>query len=110
MAPGIRFLLLPDFAPQPGDGVIHPVGHVVLQDRHVAALFVIAIGPDMFSRRCIDELGGDAHLAARSSDASFDHVADFQVFPDLLHLHWLVVDGTRGAGDDAQTRETTRAW
>ncbi len=110
LGPGIRFLLLPDFAPQPSDGIIHPVGHVVLQDCHIAALFVIAFGPDMFSRRCIDELGGDADLIARPSDASFDHVADFQVFPDLLHLHRLVIDEARGCGRRRADRERTRAW
>ena len=54
----------------------------------------------------IDQLGADADLAARSSDAAFEHVAHAQFAPDLLDVDRFALVGKTGiAGDHEEEFE-----
>ena len=85
------------------DGTGDPTRYLVLQLEDVVEHTVKAVGPDMRAGRCIDQLPGDAHAVARLAQAAFEHIADTEVMPDLLHIDGATLVGEAGiAGDDEQ--------
>ena len=92
------------------DGADHARRHLVLQIEDVRQVAIEAVRPEMRAGRGIDELAGDAHPAARLAHAAFEHVADAELAPDLLHVHRPALVGeARIARDDEQPAHARRA-
>src|SRR5207244_5979560 len=80
--------------------------NAVLELEHCFARAVEAIGPQMRAARGVDQLRGDAHSAARLADRAFEHIADAQFAPDLLHIDGLALIGeARIARSEEHTSE-----
>src|SRR5262249_23958918 len=73
------------------DGPNDAGGHPVLHVEHVFQSAVEAIRPNVTARRRIDELPGDAHAGSRLAHATFKHVADPKLAPNLLHVDGLAL-------------------
>ena len=69
------------------DGDDHPRGHLVLQVEDVLERAVETVRPQMRPRLGVDQLAGDPHLGAGLAHGAFQHVADPELAPDLLHVH-----------------------
>ena len=84
-------------------------GDLVLQIEDLRQRSVETIGPQVGTRRGIDELAGDAQAVARPAHASLDHIADTQLAPDLLHVHGPALVGeARIPCDDEQVAEVSQ--
>src|SRR5262249_45359553 len=64
---------------------------------------VEAVGPEMRTGCRVDQLPSDAHPLASLAHRAFEHVADAELTPDLLHIDRLALVGKgRIAGDDKE--------
>ena len=55
-----------------GDGL----GDIVLDGEDVGELPIVALGPEVITVRCVNQLRGYAYTASRASDASFQNRSD----------------------------------
>src|SRR5437879_7980172 len=77
----------------------------VLQIEDVLHVAVVAVGPEMRRRSCLDELAGDAQPIAGPSDRAFQNVADAELARDVPDVHSpAFVDEAGIAGDHEQAR------
>jgi hypothetical protein len=51
------------------------LGDLVLEGEQVLQLTVVALGPEVGARRCVDQLGADANALAGGAYAALQHVA-----------------------------------
>ena len=58
----------------------------VLDGEDVGQISVVAIGPEVRSLFCIDQLGVDADAIARLSNAALENVGDVEAPTHLLHI------------------------
>src|SRR5690242_20712198 len=58
----------------------------VLELEYVLQQAVEAVGPKMRAGHRVDQLAGDAHLHSRFAHRAFEHIANPQLAPDLLHV------------------------
>src|SRR5262249_4624084 len=74
--------------------------------KYVFQLAVVVLCPAVSSRRCIDQLGGNANAISSSPDAALQHVAHAQLASDLAYIDRpaLVLEA-RIAGDDEKLAE-----
>src|SRR5438105_2751986 len=63
-----------------------PARDLVLQGEQIAYVSVEALGPQMRVALGIDQLGVDADLVARPSDASLQYIAHAKLTADLLRV------------------------
>src|SRR6516162_1848319 len=76
-------------------------GDVVLHREDVSDIPVVALGPQMGTGGCIDQLAADAHPLPGSAHASLEDIADAKVAADLLEIDGFSFVGECGiAGDD----------
>ena len=81
-------------------------GGLILHREQVIERAIIAVRPDVIAGRGIDQLGGDADLAAVDLQAAFEDVLDAEVARDLTDIDRLaLVDLGRIAGDHEQLPE-----
>ena len=85
-------------------------GDLVLDGEEAVRGAVVAFGPDVGVGARVDQLRGDAHLAAFAGDAAFQDVGDAQVAADVAHVEarGIAVGHDAGAGDDFQGRRRAR--
>jgi len=65
----------------------HACCHLILEIENILDGAVEAVGPDLHSGRCIDELPGDAQAVRRFAYAAFKYIADTEFAADLLHIY-----------------------
>ena len=82
------------------DGADDTLGEPVLQVEDVLHLGVEAVGPDVSTGLCLDQLADDANVRADSTDAALEHVAHAEFAPDLLHVHGPALVGEAGTARD----------
>src|SRR5262249_35791060 len=78
----------------------YPARNLVLQREQIASVAVKPLRPEMRIGLGIDQLGVDADLFPRPTDASFEYVAHAQFAADLLCVHLLVPVRERGISRD----------
>jgi hypothetical protein len=66
------------------------------------------VGPQMRAGLAVDELAGDANLAAGLADAAFEDVAHTQFMPDLLDVNGAALIGKRAVPGDHKKRFEAR--
>ena len=69
-----------------GVGLVHALGHSILQIEDVLNAAVEMICPEMRAASAVDELRRDAHPLCCFAHATFEHIAHTQFTPDLLHV------------------------
>ena len=69
-----------------GDCAHHACRNLILQIENILNGAVEAVGPDMRSRRCVDELSGDAYAVRGLANAAFQHIAHAKLVTNLLHI------------------------
>ena len=67
-----------------GDGGDDGFGHLVLQRKEILQDPVVALGPNLLARGCLDQLGGDADAVAALAQAAVQQVAHAQLTSHLL--------------------------
>jgi hypothetical protein len=72
---------------------------------HAGSGTIEAISPNMMIGGRFDELTGDAYTVRCLSHAAFEHIADAQFTPDLLHVNGFALV----AGDDEKRTHRDRA-
>src|SRR6476646_5656396 len=78
----------------------------VLHGENIGEITIEALGPDMRTALCVDELAGNADAVARLAHTTFQHVAHAEVTTDLLHIDRLALVGEgRVACDYMQLRQ-----
>src|SRR5262249_6367351 len=78
-------------------------GDLVLHDKDVGEIAVVALGPDVRARERVDKLGRDPYPVAAPAYAAFEDIADAQFAPDPFHIDALALVGeARIARDDEQ--------
>src|SRR4051794_34119934 len=68
------------------DGSDDCFSNLVLHCEHIGKAAVVAFRPDMAASGCVIELHGDAYAVAVFAHATLDHIADAELFRDLLHM------------------------
>src|SRR5262249_3568882 len=83
-----------------GDSDRHRLGNLVLHFEDIGKIAVVALGPNMVTRWCLDQLRSDTDPVASLANAAFKHIADTEIAPDLFHVHGAALVGeARVAGD-----------
>ena len=72
----------------------HALRDVVLQVEDVAEVAVEPIGPKRPARACIDQLSCDPQAVATAADATFEHMGDVKLTPDLADVYGLATSRT----------------
>jgi hypothetical protein len=75
-------------------------GDFVLNRKYVGQTAVIALGPHVRARCCLDELGRDAHAIARFAHAPLEDVTHTQFAADLLDIDRAALVGEAGVARD----------
>ena len=70
----------------------HGAGDFVLKSEQVPKLAVVAIGPQNVSVAPVDQLRGDAQLAAGLADAALEHVLHVELARDVLDWSVLALE------------------
>jgi hypothetical protein len=68
------------------DRAHHACCDLILWIENILDGAIEAVGPDVRSSRCIDELSNDAHPVRRLAHAAFKQIADTEFAADLLHM------------------------
>jgi hypothetical protein len=82
-------------------GLSHPVGNrgdnafgdLILHNAKIADLTIRPLGPYVRASPGVDELRDNADTSSNPADATFQHILDAQLTPNLLHGHGLPFEG-----------------
>src|SRR5665811_2077064 len=78
----------------------------VLHGENIGEVTIEAVGPDMRTALCVDELAGNADAVARLAHPTSQPVTHAEFAADPLHVDRLALVGeARVAGDDVQLRQ-----
>src|SRR5262249_40238267 len=67
--------------------------HLVLKLEYVFQRAVEAVGPEMHAACRVDQLRGNSNPASGFAHRAFEHIADAEFAPDLLHIDGLALVG-----------------
>src|SRR5437764_14379078 len=86
------------------------IGDLVLNREDVGERAIIPLGPDVPAAFCLDQLRGDADLAAGRAQTAFEHIAHAELDANLPDIGGSALVGEGGvAGDDEQPAQPRQA-
>src|SRR5262245_59518293 len=68
-------------------------GDLILHNEKIADLTIRPLCPYVRASPGVDELRGNADTSSNPADATFQHILDAQLTPNLLHGHSLSFEG-----------------
>src|SRR5437667_8599628 len=63
------------------------LGNLILDREDIGEIAVVPFGPNVVAALCLDQLACNPDAVARFAQAAFEHIANSQLAPNLLHVH-----------------------